>query len=70
MNDMGLFHDAAILARHYWAERGLSSSTPDRCACGTRTVPLAGNEDMTDRRAQAFAEHQARMLARAREDAR
>lgn len=67
VNDMGVFHDAAILAAHYHQAWGMSYGSPDRCSCGAQTRPAPGDEDVTVRRAQAFAEHQAKMLAAARE---
>lgn len=63
---LDLLRDAAVLARHYWQSRGVSYSSPDTCACGAQTLPVAGDEDVTERRARAFAGHQAEMLADAR----
>jgi hypothetical protein len=54
--------DAEVLARHWWASRGMSHGSPDRCSCGVETRPADGDEDVSDRRALAFAEHQAEML--------
>lgn len=67
MKDMGLVHVTAILARHYWEWRGLTQGAADACACGVQTFPAPGPEDATVRRARAFAEHQAKMLAAVRE---
>jgi hypothetical protein len=66
MKDMGLIHDAEILARHYWEGRGMTHRSADTCACGVQTFPAPGREDARVRRARAFAEHQAKMLAASR----
>ncbi len=66
MSDLDTMRDAAVLARHYWQSHGMSYSSPDRCSCGTETRPVAGDEDVSDRRARSFAGHQAEMLAAAR----
>ena len=58
--------DIEVLARHWRQGTGLSWNSPDRCACGVETRPAKGDEDVSDRRALAFAEHQAMMLASAR----
>lgn len=51
-----------VLARHWRQSTGMTYGSPDRCACGVETFPLSGESDVTDRRARAFAGHQARML--------
>lgn len=66
MSDVEVMRDAAVLARHYWAGHGMSYGSPDTCACGARTRPVAGDDDVMERRARAFAGHQAEMLAAAR----
>ena len=48
-----------VLSEHYRVATGLSYGSADECACGTKTRPLSGDEDVTQRRARAFAEHQA-----------
>lgn len=68
MSTLDLLRDAAVLARHYWEGRGMSYGTPDSCSCGAKTYPVTGDEDVTERRARAFAGHQAEMLAAARGD--
>lgn len=50
---------AGILAIHWLESRGMSYGTPDRCVCGVTTSPLPGDEDVSVRRARAFAGHQA-----------
>jgi hypothetical protein len=67
MNSTNTMRDVAVLAAHYWAGHGMSYGSPDTCACGERTMPERGDEDVMVRRARAFAEHQAAMLAAARE---
>ena len=61
-----LLRDAAVLARHYWQSRGMAHGAPDRCSCGAETMPVYGDEDIVERRARAFAGHQAEALAEAR----
>ena len=63
---LDLLRDAAVLARHYWESRGMTYGTPDRCSCGVETRPVAGDEDIVERRARSFAGHQAEVLAAAR----
>ncbi len=60
---------ASILAKHQRHELGMSSGSPDRCACGMQVMPdpryLAADgtaRNITDRRDEAFAAHQAEML--------
>lgn len=62
--------DAEVLSRHWRESMGMTYGTPDRCACGVQTFPEFGDEDVSDRRARAFAEHQAMALASARRAAR
>lgn len=69
MSNTDLFRDAAVLAQHYWDQQGMSYGSPDTCSCGARTIPVSGDEDIKDRRARAFAGHQAEMLAAARGEA-
>lgn len=56
---------AQVLAIHWRQETGMSYGSPDRCACGVQTLPDFGDTDVSERRALAFAEHQAQMLAEA-----
>jgi hypothetical protein len=58
--------DTEVLAQHWWQSRGMTYCSPDRCACGAETLPAIGAEGVSDRRALAFAEHQAAMLDEAR----
>lgn len=60
---------ASILAKHQRHELGMSSGSPDTCACGEKVMPdpetLAADgtaRNITDRRDEAFAAHQAEML--------
>lgn len=60
---------ATILAKHQRRELGMSSGSPDTCACGEKVMPdpeaLAVDgtaRNITDRRDEAFAAHQAEML--------
>jgi hypothetical protein len=66
---LDLLRDAAVLAHHWWQSRGMAMGSPDTCSCGANTHPVAGDEDVTERRARAFAGHQAEMLAEARQAA-
>lgn len=50
---------AELLAQHRVELHGMSHRTPDRCTCGATTMPLAGDDDIAERRARAFALHQA-----------
>lgn len=68
MNFEDLLRDANVLADHYWQERGMSVGSADRCSCGAWTIPFPGDTEAGERRAQAFAQHQAEMLAIARGD--
>lgn len=61
-----LERDTAVLARHWRIGVGMTSGSPDYCACGAQTRPAPGDADVSDRRALAFAAHQAAMLAEAR----
>ena len=63
--NVDVLRNAAVLARHYWQQHGMSYGSSDRCSCGAETLPVAGDEDVADRRARAFAGHQAEMLAAA-----
>jgi hypothetical protein len=69
MTDLDLMRDAAVLARHWWQSRGMTAGSPDTCSCGTKTTPVAGDEDVTERRARAFGRHQAEALAAERSEA-
>ncbi len=60
---------ASILAKHQRRELGMSSGSPDTCACGAKVMPdpeALGPDgtarNITDRRDEAFAAHQAEML--------
>lgn len=64
--NLDVLRDAAVLARHYRLSRGMTHGSPDGCSCGAKTLPVSGDGDITDRRARAFAGHQAEMLAAAR----
>ena len=69
MSELDTMRDAAVLARHYWLSRGMTYGSADTCSCGARTLPVAGDEEVAERRARAFAAHQAEALAAAREAA-
>ena len=58
--------DVDVLTRHFLQQRGMSAGSPDTCSCGWRTFPASGEENITERRARAFAAHQAQVLADAR----
>jgi hypothetical protein len=58
-----------VLAAHYIRAHGMTYSTPDRCACGVEAYPQDGDEDVSVRRARAFAAHQTAMLIEHRKDA-
>jgi hypothetical protein len=51
-----------VLAAHWWQQRGMGYGSPDRCSCGAETRPEKGDDDVSDRRARAFAKHQAEMV--------
>lgn len=55
-----------VLSAHYVRVTGLTSSTPDRCACGAETLPSDSDDYVDVRRARAFAAHQAAMITDAR----
>lgn len=53
---------AATLSRHQPVTTGMTYNSPDVCACGTKTLPVKGDEYPEIRRARAFAAHQADVL--------
>ena len=60
-----LHHELAkALASHSLDGGGCSCGTPDSCLCGERVYPepQADHEDITERRALAFAKHQSDAL--------
>ena len=61
MNDIDRITD--ILSHHWWESRGMSWNSADGCSCGAHTLPQPGDADISERRALAFAKHQAEMLA-------
>ena len=61
-----LERDAAVLAQHWREATGMTLRSPDRCACGVETRPADNDGDILDRRARAFAQHQAEVLDAAR----
>jgi hypothetical protein len=56
---------AEVLAAHWRDSGGMSYGSPDRCVCGVKTLPEPGETDVTERRATAFAAHQADELTKA-----
>ena len=60
MTDRGAIESIAedVLAFHWRRGSGLTHNSPDVCACGARTLPEKGDEDVSERRARAFAKHQ------------
>ena len=54
---------ATILANHQRASTGMTYGSPDVCMCGERIYVEPGEEEVTIRRARAFAMHQAGVLA-------
>jgi hypothetical protein len=61
-----LERDAEVLEQHWRESTGMTRNSPDRCACGVETRPADNDGDILDRRARAFAQHQAEMLEAAR----
>lgn len=53
---------AGVLVSHNWESRGMSYGSPDGCSCGAKTLPEPGEDDVTIRRARAFAAHQTRAI--------
>ncbi len=58
---------ASVLAKHQRRSMGLTGSSPDTCACGARIMPTPSQgwddyRDISDRRDEAFAAHQAAAL--------
>lgn len=54
---------AAVLADHQKAGMGMTYGSPDTCKCGERVYPQEGDTEVTLRRDEAFANHQAKALA-------
>jgi hypothetical protein len=54
---------AEVLAEHQVEGRGMTYGSPDSCTCGAKTYAERGDEEISIRRAQAFAAHQAAVLA-------
>lgn len=61
MSDMKKVSD--FLAGHQKVSMGMTSGSPDTCKCGERVYPQAADDEISQHRDVAFAEHQADALS-------